>query len=136
MEDCMTLYFETVEDFPEAGNRNVYYVAKRSGLVYTYERSHYIKVPIGAECYVSPNYPGDPPPKPVFELEFDAQGGAPVPDKIQAVAGSEIEKPVPDPTLEGYTFLGWFDAPIDGTAVAWPYILRKNTTFYAYWDAE
>jgi uncharacterized repeat protein (TIGR02543 family) len=132
----MTLYFDTKYQFPPVGNPNVYYVAKRTAIVYTYERGHYIPVPVGAENHIAPNYEEDPPPKPVFMILFDCQGGEPPFDEIAATVGTWVSQPTDQPTRAGFIFQGWFDAPTGGSLIEWPYKLMANVTFYAQWIEE
>jgi uncharacterized repeat protein (TIGR02543 family) len=129
----MTEYFDTKHQFPPVGNPNVYYVAKRTAIVYTYERGHYIPVPVGATNFIAPNYDGDPPAKPVFMILFDSQGGTPPFDDLSASVGTRVSQPSTQPTRTDYTFQGWYTAPTGGSKVSWPYKLMNNVTFYARW---
>jgi uncharacterized repeat protein (TIGR02543 family) len=130
----MTLYFETENQFPPAGNAGIYYVSKRTAVVYTYERGHYIKVPIGAANHIAPNYDGDLPDTPVcYMILLDGQGGTPSFSGLADIAGTWLQQP-PAPTKSGSTFSGWYTAATGGTLVVWPYQLASNTTFYARWS--
>lgn len=58
-----------------------------------------------------------PPPKPVtYLIQFDADGGANVPNSQTKTKGKEIRLPDAVPSREGYIFLGW---------------LGSGNTFYA-----
>jgi uncharacterized repeat protein (TIGR02543 family) len=130
----MTLYYDTIYQFPTVGNPDVYYVAKRTAIVYTYKRGGYTPVPIGAANHISPNYEGGPPPKPIFEIIFNDNGGTGGPGVISAEVGTWISTPTTVPTYTDYVFQGWADAATSGTAIVWPYKLMANVTFYAQWS--
>lgn len=40
------------------------------------------------------------------------------------------------PVREGYTFDGWYTGKFGGQEAEFPYLVTKNTTFYARWNAE
>jgi hypothetical protein len=132
----MTLYFDAKRFFPPAGNPNVYYVDKRTAIVYTYKYGKYIQVPVGAENHISPNYKDAPPPKPEFMIMFELQGGTGGPASIEADVGTLIEYPQPDPTYTGSIFQGWFDASTGGNEIIWPYKLLANVYMYAQWVVD
>jgi uncharacterized repeat protein (TIGR02543 family) len=65
-------------------------------------------------------------------LTFDSHSGTPV-SAITANEGEEVAKPN-DPTRNGYTFLGWFNAASGGTLYAWPHTLSADVTMHAQWQ--
>lgn len=67
-----------------------------------------------------------------YQLLFDSQGGS----AVNSMLG-DVEKTLtdfPEPTREGYKFLGWFDAAEGGEQVT-SITLKKDTTLYAQWEA-
>lgn len=67
-----------------------------------------------------------------YQLLFDSQGGSAVNPML-----GDVEKTLtdfPEPTREGYKFLGWFDAAEGGTQVV-SVVLKADTTLYAQWEA-
>jgi uncharacterized repeat protein (TIGR02543 family) len=65
-------------------------------------------------------------------ITFNSQGGSGV-GPITADTGAEVAKPA-DPTRDGYTFQGWFDAASGGTAIVWPHTLTGDVTMHARWQ--
>ena len=72
----------------------------------------------------------------LYVVDFDTQGGEPVPAS-QLVLGGEIIPDVPAaPTREGLDFAGWFDDAEGGTQWALDTDpVTDNITLYAQWDA-
>jgi uncharacterized repeat protein (TIGR02543 family) len=66
-----------------------------------------------------------------YTIAFDSHGGLVV-EAITQNEGTQISQPA-DPTLPGYDFTGWFDAPSGGTLYAWPYTVTGNVTMHAQW---
>lgn len=55
-----------------------------------------------------------------------------------AVSGTPIEKPSPNPTKTGYTFIGWFTA-LDDSGIeytSWDAMPDNDFTLYAKWEVE
>jgi uncharacterized repeat protein (TIGR02543 family) len=69
----------------------------------------------------------------VHTLTFDSNGGSEIPP-ITENEGTAVTKPE-DPTKDGYTFLGWFDAAEGGSLYTWPHALSAGITMYAHWRA-
>ncbi len=53
-------------------------------------------------------------------------------DSITVKKGSTVEG-LPQPEREGYTFLGWFTSPADGTRFDENMPIEQNITVYAHW---
>jgi uncharacterized repeat protein (TIGR02543 family) len=76
-----------------------------------------------------------PPPPPVqHTITFDSHGGSAV-LPITADEGTAVPKPG-DPALDGYTFLGWFNAETGGVLYAWPHSLTESITVHARWQED
>jgi hypothetical protein len=75
-----------------------------------------------------------------FTLSYNANGGTgPVPDSETADSGTEVTVAFsPEPTREGFTFLGWKTDP-SGLTVEFPLgesatvLLEEDTVLYAHW---
>ncbi len=73
---------------------------------------------------------------PQYTVSFNSNGGSYVPPVTQDI-GSQVAKPVNDPTLIGYTFSGWYINTGLTTPVTWPHTLGgSDVTFYAKWTAN
>ena len=72
-------------------------------------------------------------------VTFDANGGTPN-STIQVISGGKYESylPSPEPTREGYRFVGWFTSSVGGTQVTSNTIIttEENHTLYAHWTPE
>lgn len=62
--------------------------------------------------------------------KFDTKGGSPVPPDQVKTPGQKWEKPVPDPTREGYIFDGWTEGVNHQKIFEF---VTANTTFTAKW---
>ncbi|MBQ8772308.1 MAG: InlB B-repeat-containing protein, partial [Clostridia bacterium] len=72
----------------------------------------------------------------IVEIQFDSQGGSTV--KSQNLnAGSKFTS-LPTTTRTGYTFVGWFTQPTDGTQIIAgsdeSLVPKEDTTYYAHWN--
>lgn len=70
----------------------------------------------------------------VFTVNFDTNGGAPVPQSQSVVSGGYASKP-DDPIREGYAFIAWYPNP---ELIGGPWVFSVNTvdsdiTLYARW---
>jgi|GEM_PF-2689693 len=65
-----------------------------------------------------------------YTVSFDSDGGSEVASQTIGY-GSKATKPA-DPTKEGYTFAGWFDA--NGNAVNFDEAITGNTVYVAHWN--
>ena len=65
-----------------------------------------------------------------YTVSFDSDGGSEVASQTIDY-GSKATKPA-DPTKEGYTFAGWFDA--NGNAVNFDEAITGNTVYVAHWN--
>ena len=69
-----------------------------------------------------------------YTLTYNANGGS-VATASKSVAYGSAYGTLPEPTREGYTFLGWFTAPTGGTQVTADTVMgAANTTIYAQWE--
>jgi uncharacterized repeat protein (TIGR02543 family) len=63
-------------------------------------------------------------------ISFDSQGGSAV-ASMSGSDGSTIT--LPSTSQAGYTFIGWFVSPTNGSTLSSPYTLSGSVTLYAQW---
>ena len=70
-----------------------------------------------------------------FNVIFDANGGMPATNVIEEITGMTYALPVPEPTMAGSTFLGWWTERVNGAQVTagTQVTLTRLHTFYAHW---
>ena len=69
----------------------------------------------------------------IYTITFEANGG--LYDVISAITNSQFKlDTIPEPTLEGYKFLGWFTAVENGTKITTDTVFTADTTVYALWE--
>ena len=69
----------------------------------------------------------------VYIIDLDAMGGS---SSVVAVTTNQSGKlsSLPDqPTLDGYTFDGWYTETVGGTKITTSTVFTSNTTVYAHW---
>ena len=59
-----------------------------------------------------------------------------LPDTVDVVGNTQIEKPQSDPIREGYTFKYWSRAKDGPKFDSFPVAITEKTTFYAVWERE
>lgn len=64
-------------------------------------------------------------------VNLDTQGGVGLND-IAVEQGASLEE-FPVPRRVNHDFVGWFDAPVGGNEVTFPYTVTEDVTFYAHW---
>ncbi len=85
-----------------------------------------------ANMYLNNVYSQTPPDNYCYVL-YDANGGTTSP-RSQGYDSNLTAAPFPVPTMEGYTFRGWFTAKTGGTKVTVLDVSTKNATLYAQWE--
>ena len=70
-----------------------------------------------------------------YNITLDLQGGACDEYELRAYkTGSYYRlEHTPTPTLEGYTFDGWYDEDVGGKKITRTYRFEEDTTIYAHW---
>ncbi len=68
-----------------------------------------------------------------YRVRFDANGGTPSLIQKQVGAGGKIANFPADPSLEGYSFDGWFTSKTGGAEVTAATKFTRNMTVYAHW---
>ena len=73
-----------------------------------------------------------PPPVWTVEITLNAQGGDCCTDVIKRFVNDKVGR-LPEPQMDGYDFLGWFDRAEGGRRIFPEERVRSNRTFYAQW---
>lgn len=72
-----------------------------------------------------------------YTLDFDLNGGTSLTPDAQAIVFNELAFVPEDPTVDGYTFMGWNTAD-DGTDITWDFdtmtMPAHDVTLYAMWS--
>ena len=84
-----------------------------------------------ANIYLNNVYSQTPPDNYCYVL-YDANGGS-VSPRSQGYDSALTATPFPTPTMEGYTFQGWYTAKNGGTKVEVLDATTKSATLYAQW---
>ena len=69
-----------------------------------------------------------------YTVTFDALGGVLEGDSTFRTTDYKLSA-LPTASMEGYTFLGWFDLPSGGNAVTVDTVYTDNTTVFAQWKS-
>lgn len=70
--------------------------------------------------------------KPFYHVQFDVNGGTPVPEYASVQEGNTVNAPT-EPVKEGYEFGGWYTDVDLTVSASFPYKVTGNVTFYAKW---
>ena len=66
---------------------------------------------------------------------FDTCGGTGIPVVERTNADGKLSS-LPTPTMEGYTFNGWYTEPVGGSRITTATVFTGDTTIYAQWTAK
>lgn len=70
-----------------------------------------------------------------YTVTFDARGGTWEGSTTSRTTDYKLSA-LPETSMEGYTFLGWFDLPAGGNPITLDTVYTANTTVYAQWKSE
>ena len=84
---------------------------------------------------VSPAFRIDRDASTLARATFNANGGETPTEYIDVIEGETIGK-LPEPTREGYGFLGWYTDVNDGVKIDSDTVVASDTTYYAHWDKD
>ena len=73
---------------------------------------------------------------PTFTVDFETDGGTPVPETKTVSKYEKVSKPASNPIKEGYTFEGWFTSDDGNTLYDWNNQITHDTTIYAHWTRD
>lgn len=69
----------------------------------------------------------------VYVIGLDAQGGACSTVVIYTALSGKLDATLEQPTMDGYTFEGWYTEPVGGSKVTSSTQFTSDTTIYAHW---
>ena len=72
----------------------------------------------------------------VYTIGLDAMGGSSSAVAVTTNLSGKLSALPAQPTLEGYTFDGWYTEPVGGSRVTTATVFTGDTTIYAQWTAK
>ena len=69
----------------------------------------------------------------VYTIGLDAMGGSSSAVAVTTNLSGKLSALPAQPTLEGYTFDGWYTEPVGGTKISTSTVFTGDTTEYAHW---
>ena len=72
----------------------------------------------------------------VYAIGLDAQGGTCSTVVTYTALSGKLETTPEQPTMEGYTFDGWYTEPVGGSKVSTSTVFTSDATIYAHWTVK
>ena len=72
----------------------------------------------------------------IYTIGLDAMGGTTSVVVVTTNLSGKLSALPAQPTLEGYTFDGWYTEPVGGTKISTSTVFTGDTTIYAQWTAK
>ena len=72
----------------------------------------------------------------VYTIGLDAMGGSSSAVAVTTNLSGKLSALPAQPTLEGYTFDGWYTEPVGGTKISTSTVFTGDTTVYAHWTVK
>ena len=72
----------------------------------------------------------------VYTIGLDAMGGSSSAVAVTTNLSGKLSALPAQPTLEGYTFDGWYTEPVGGSRITTATVFTGDTTIYAQWTAK
>ena len=72
----------------------------------------------------------------VYTIGLDAMGGSSSVVALSTGLNGRLTALPEQPTLEGYTFDGWYTEPVGGSKISTSTVFTGNTTVYAHWTVK
>ena len=72
----------------------------------------------------------------VYTIGLDAMGGSSSVVAVTTNLSGKLSALPAQPTLEGYTFDGWYTEPVGGTKISTSTVFTGDTTVYAHWTVK
>lgn len=72
----------------------------------------------------------------VYAIGLDASGGASSTVVVYTALNGKLPSLPEQPTMDGYTFQGWYTEPVGGTKVTTSTVFTSDTTIYAHWTVK
>ena len=71
-----------------------------------------------------------------YTIGLDAMGGSSSVVALSTGLNGRLTALPEQPTLEGYTFDGWYTEPVGGSKISTSTVFTGNTTVYAHWTVK
>ena len=71
-----------------------------------------------------------------YTIGLDAMGGSSSVVAVTTNLSGKLSALPAQPTLEGYTFDGWYTEPVGGTKITTSTVFTGDTTVYAHWSVK
>ena len=72
----------------------------------------------------------------IYTIDLDAMGGSSSVVALSTGLSGRLTALPEQPTLEGYTFDGWYTEPVGGSKISTSTVFTGNTTVYAHWTVK
>ena len=72
----------------------------------------------------------------IYTIGLDAMGGTTSVVVVTTNLSGKLSALPEQPTLEGYTFDGWYTEPVGGTKISTSTVFTGDTTVYAHWTVK
>ena len=72
----------------------------------------------------------------IYTIDLDAMGGSSSVAALTTGLNGRLSALPAQPTLEGYTFDGWYTEPVGGAKISTSTVFTGNTTVYAHWTVK
>lgn len=72
----------------------------------------------------------------VYAIGLDAQGGTCSTVVVYTALSGKLESTPEQPTMDGYTFDGWYTEPVGGSKVSTSTVFTSDATIYAHWTVK
>ena len=72
----------------------------------------------------------------IYTIDLDAMGGSSSVVAVTTNLSGKLSALPAQPTLEGYTFDGWYTEPVGGTKISTSTVFTGDTTVYAHWTVK
>lgn len=72
----------------------------------------------------------------IYTIDLDAMGGSSSVVALSTGLNGRLTALPEQPTLEGYTFDGWYTEPVGGTKISTSTVFTGDTTVYAHWTVK
>ena len=87
-------------------------------------------------CMLPAAFAADEKESSTFTIGLDAMGGSSSVVAVTTNLSGKLNTLPEQPTLEGYTFDGWYTEPVGGTKVSTSTVFTGDTTVYAHWAVK
>lgn len=72
----------------------------------------------------------------IYTIDLDAMGGSSSVAALTTGLNGRLSALPAQPTLEGYTFDGWYTEPVGGAKISTSTVFTGSTTVYAHWTVK